>query len=381
LDADANVIVWNRAAERISGYPRDEVVGHAKIWQWLYPDPRYREQILKKARAIIDRGSPVEDLETVITCRNGEQRSISWHSQRLVDRQGKRTGSVAIGRDVSQRRALERHLRSVQKAEALGALASGVAHDFNNVINVIKGYAQLAARKCPPEGSKLRKYVDMIQKLCGRAEGLVEQVLSFTRRQEQPLRRISLQPLIEECVKLLRTTLPPNIRVELDVDPETSPIQGDATRLQQLLLNLCTNAFHAMERQGGELHLGLREATVSTPAALERKEAALSPAQPCLEPGKYVVLSVRDTGMGIEPEALDRIFEPYYTTKHKGKGTGLGLAIAQSIAQSHQGAIFVESVPGQRTEFSVHFPAANPTADPGTEPSHGPASIDPPSSS
>jgi signal transduction histidine kinase len=230
-------------------------------------------------------------------------------------------------------------------------LASGVAHDFNNIVSVIKGYAQLASRKCAPDDT-LKKYVAMICKLCGRAEHVVEQIFSFARREEQPLRPVRLQRFIDEAAGLLRSTSPSNIRIRLEVDSMCSPIKGDSTRLQQLLLNLCTNAMHAMEEKGGQLLLRLSQISLTD---LEKTHPSHASS---LEPGDYVVLGVEDSGTGIEPKLIDRIFEPYFTTKEKGKGTGLGLAVAQSIVQSHRGAVFVDSSPGKGTEFSIYFPVA-----------------------
>lgn len=346
LDNETNVLLWNEAAERISGYTRKEVVGHKKIWQWLYPDPQYRAEIAKKVGSILA-GNAVENLETTIVCKNGEQRIISWHSQAILDEHGRPSGSVALGRDVTRLHHLERHLRSAQKMEALGTLAEGIAHDFNNVVHVIGGYAQLAQRATVSK-EKLDKYLSMIAKACKRAESLVEQIFSFAKHKEQPLKPIQLYGVVDEGMELLHNTLPANVKIRKRLDPECAPILGDPSRIEQILFNLCTNAFHAMGDQGGELEVTLQNVAVAE-TIIER--------MPGLKKGPHVKLTVSDTGCGIPPDAIERVFDPYFTTKSKENGSGLGLAIVHSIVKSHGGDIGVRSTPHQRTRFEVFFPA------------------------
>ena len=231
--------------------------------------------------------------------------------------------------------------------EAIGTLAGGIAHDFNNILGAIIGYAEMASDAIPPE-SVATKYLAKVLDASSRAAGLVKQILAFSRQAN--IERIPLKPshLVKEAIKLLRPSLPSTITINQKIDSVTRSILADPTQVHQILMNLCTNAFHAMEQTGGTLEITLADRTLSQ-EDLQHK--------PDIQPGVFVLLSVRDTGPGIPLEIRDKIFDPYFTTKEAGKGTGMGLAISLGIIASYGGFVTFESEIGKGTVFEIFFAA------------------------
>jgi CheY-like chemotaxis protein len=225
-------------------------------------------------------------------------------------------------------------------------LAGGIAHDFNNILGAILGYAEMA-QEDSPTGSLLRKDIDQVVKASHRAKDLVKQILAFSRLTETEL--IPMQPaiIVREAVKMLRSSLPSTIDIQQDIDVNSGPILADPTQIHQIVMNLGTNALHAMEETGGTLSISLERKT------LAEKDIV---SEPGLQPGDYVQLSIGDTGPGIAPELWDKIFDPYFTTKEIGKGTGMGLAIIHGIVKSYGGCVFFHSRPGEGTIFQVLLP-------------------------
>jgi PAS domain S-box-containing protein len=248
--------------------------------------------------------------------------------------------------DISDRKHLESQLQHSQKMEAVGTLAGGIAHDFNNILNGILGYAEIGKLEIP-DGVPGKENLDMVIKSGIKARDLIKQILSFSRRHEPELKPIKLAPVISESVQLLRSSLPSFIEIAVDIFNDKAVIEGDGIQIHQLILNLCTNAAHAMEEKGGIVRISLDKIAI---------QSGDHPLHMELFQGNYVNLRVSDNGKGMEPWILERIFEPYFTTKEAGKGTGLGLAAVHGIVKSHKGVIMVESHPGVRTEFSIFFP-------------------------
>jgi signal transduction histidine kinase len=247
---------------------------------------------------------------------------------------------------------LERQLRQSRKMEAIGTLAAGIAHDFNNILTAIVGFTELSLTRLP-SADPVRGDLEVVLESGLRATDLVRQILTFSRQTELERKPVRLDSIIKEVLKLLRSSLPSSIeiRTEYDINPAECVVDADLTQVHQVLMNLCTNASHAMRRQGGVLSVTLERVMV---------EAALVSQHPSLKPGPHVGLTVRDTGHGMDAALMERIFDPYFTTKKTGEGTGMGLAVTMGIVKNHGGAIAVSSQPGQGTSFQVLLPRAIP---------------------
>ena len=245
-----------------------------------------------------------------------------------------------------EHKKLNIQLQQAQKMEAIGTLAGGIAHDFNNILGAILGYAEMIEEDSPA-GSMIKKDIEEVIKASHRAKDLVKQILAFSRHSDTE--RIPIQPavIIKEAVKMLRSSLPTTIAIQQDIDPEPGLIMADPTQLHQILMNLCTNAFHAMEETGGNITVSLQKKSLS-PADIQGENL--------VQPGEFVQLSVEDTGVGIAPGIMEKIFDPYFTTKEVGKGTGMGLAIIHGIVKSYGGFVTCRSTLGIGTVFQVYLP-------------------------
>ncbi len=240
----------------------------------------------------------------------------------------------------------EKQLQQVVKLQAIGTLAGGIAHDFNNILFPIVGYAELTMDDIPAD-SEARQNLEEILKAANRAKKLVQQILTFSRQGSQERKPLKVQFLIKEALKLLRATIPSNIEIDCNINEDCGPILGDPTQIHQVIVNLCTNAYHALQDSGGKLEVNLKETHISYQKSVERVG---------MKVGRHLELTVRDTGHGMESQVLERIFEPYYTTKKQGKGTGLGLAVIHGIVKNHGGDISVESQPGKGSRFTIYIP-------------------------
>ncbi len=346
LDREGNVVLWNTAAEKISGYSRAEVVGHGQIWPWLYPDEAYRREIMAQAMAIIERGEILFNFTTTIVSKDGQKKVIAWNSRHLVDEKGSPSGSIAIGRDVSAEHRLEAQLRQLQKMESIGTLAGGIAHDFNNILTAIIGYTELAQGEIDPGHPAGRKLKEVF-KAGRRARDLVRQILTFSRISEESKAPVIIGPIIKEGLKLLRASLPTTIDIKADVAVGSEAVMADPTQIHQVLMNLCTNAAQAMRQRGGALEVSLKPVELDEDAAARYVE---------LRPGRYERLIVSDSGEGMDQATLSRIFDPFFTTKKRGEGTGLGLSVVHGIVKSHGGAIGAYSEKGKGSTFQVYLP-------------------------
>ncbi len=241
---------------------------------------------------------------------------------------------------------LEKRLLQAQKLEAIGTLAGGIAHDFNNILAAISGYTELA-NSLTEDGSRLRSYLNEALKGALRAKELVKQILRAGRIDTRELRALRAHEIIKETLALLRPSIPATIDIVTEIDPNCPAILADATQLHQVVMNICTNAYHAMREKGGILKISLK------PAVLTSGDVA---GKPNLSPGPHIKLSISDTGTGMTDDMMSRVFEPYYTTKAKGDGTGLGLAVVHGIVTSFHGDIYVSSTPGKGTTFDIFLP-------------------------
>ena len=260
--------------------------------------------------------------------------------------------------DVTREREIRTQLQQHERLAAVGQLAAGIAHDFNNIMATIILYAQMASRS-PELGERNRERMSVINQQGWHATRLIEQILDFSRRSVSERQPLDLVPLLKEQVELLKRTLPEIIRIDTVYGAGAHTIDADPTRIQQMLTNLAVNARDAM-LGGGTLRIELERAKV---------EAGRSPLLPEMEPGRWVCLTVSDTGTGISPDVLPHIFEPFFTTKGPGAGSGLGLAQVHGIVGSHGGRIGVDSQPGEATTFTIYLPAlvAAPEQEPAPE--------------
>ena len=264
--------------------------------------------------------------------------------------------NVAFVQNISERklaeeeaRRLESALQHAQKMEAIGTLAGGIAHDFNNILSAVIGYAELALGH-PELDSETERHLDKIRLAGIRARDLVRQILTFSRRGKEELKPLLMEPLVKEALKLLRSSLPTTIEIVQDISPGEIVVMADPVQIHQIVMNLCTNAAHAMEAKGGRLTISLSY------LHLTERDLRLHPE---LAPGGYLKLSVQDTGVGIPRNILEKIFEPYFTTKEKGKGTGLGLVVVHGIVRNYGGAIYAYSEPGRGSTFNVYIPTVD----------------------
>jgi two-component system, cell cycle sensor histidine kinase and response regulator CckA len=278
--------------------------------------------------------------------KDGSTFPIIMHSAAKF-RDGEPTGLRGVVIDVTETKKLEAQLRQAHKMEAIGTLAGGIAHDFNNILAAIIGYTEMALTDLS-KASSARHYLGQVLKAGHRAKDLVKQILASNRqKQSQERVPVEIAVVIKEALNLLRPSLPATIEILQNIGSETGMAFADPTEIHQVLVNLCTYAAHAMEEHGGVLELSLGEVTIDS-------EAGTAPAG--LNPGPYLRLTVSDTGHGIDPAVLEKIFDPYFTTKEVGGGSGLGLAVVQGVVKRHEGAVTVSSEPGKGTSFHVYLP-------------------------
>ena len=350
MDKHGAILFLNRFGLNLFGYTRDEIYGRNVINTLVTVDSSLAKELfsagekptfnLPEAHAVI---------ENQTTCKDGRKVCIQWSNKAITDDRGRFQEILSIGTDITQRRQLEASLYQAQKMEAIGTLAGGIAHDFNNILSVIFGYTELA-RLSIHNPKKIDEALNQITKGGERARELVSQILTFSRKSESKKQPLLPALIVKETIKLLRPSLPTTISLETTLTSRHK-IEADATHIQQIIMNLCTNAYHAMEATGGTLSIAIQDIHVAAEG-----DASQPP------PGDHVQIEVKDTGSGIPSDALPKIFDPYFTTKAKGKGTGLGLSVVHGIVKEHKGHIQAWSLPGEGTTFQVTFPVAKRSA-------------------
>jgi len=374
IDRNRTVVLWNRNNEIFTGVSKDEMLNKELDLSFLYQgktSPTLAELVLEMMddelmRKYGSRGIFKSDIfpgafESVGKIfLNGEERIMSIQAARIYNPQGDIIGAVQTARDITEgirlqkeQEKLQSQLIQAQKLEAIGTLAGGIAHDFNNILAGIMGYSELCLKEVQ-DRPKVYNRMEQVLKAAERAKDLVQQILTFSRRAEHRKKPTALSPIIKEVINFMRASLPTIIEIRQKIEETSDVIMADPTQLHQVLINLCTNAGHAMKETGGILEIGLEEIVISPDDLLPH---------PPIGHGHYLVLTVRDTGRGIVQENLGRIFEPYFTTKEQGEGTGLGLAVVHGIVKAHGGEIRVYSEVGKGTIFRVYLPLIEKEAE------------------
>jgi PAS domain S-box-containing protein len=341
-DSRGVILYANPSESAMTGFSREELVGTSGDEVW--------------------RGSPDAALVPVIkkTVSSGRPWSGRVRRQRkdgslylsevtispIRDTRGTTTNYIGLGRDITKEARIEEQLRQAQKLEAVGTLAGGIAHDFNNILAAIIGNTEIALDETPVTGP--RRNLEQIIKASLRARDLVRQILTFSTRTEQKMTALHLAPLIEETFEMLKVSLPSTISVHLDLAADPDTVCADPPQVQQILMNLSTNAAQAMDR-GGRLDVVLGRTEFGSKDLLPESD---------MSPGEYLVLSVKDTGCGMDAATAKRVFEPFFTTRGHGRGTGLGLSVVYGIVKGHGGGASVSSAPGEGSEFRIYLPAA-----------------------
>jgi len=328
---------------RLFGWSLDELKGKRIDY---VPEAELEKSITHINNAI-QRGISCPGFESKRYKKDGRLVDVSISASGYTDHEGKLSGLLVILRDISEQKRLEAQLRHSQKMEAIGTLSSGIAHDFNNILSIILGNSELALYGLPKSKS-LYSFLEEIRIASLRAKDVVKQLLSFSRKSEENRFPINIVPIVIESLKLLRSSVSANIEFRQNISRNLPTILAEPTQIHQIMINLCTNAVHAMEKTGGYLDV-----------TLENKEIFLENWElyPDLKEGKYLKLSISDNGHGIAPGHLERIFEPYFTTKDIGKGSGMGLAVVHGILKNHDGVIKVNSILDQGTTVDMFFPA------------------------
>ncbi|MFH2220477.1 MAG: ATP-binding protein, partial [Pseudomonadota bacterium] len=293
----------------------------------------------------------VHDATTVKPMAGGP-RNYRIVSSPIFNTEGRVTAAIEMVDDITERLSLEAQLRQSQKLESIGTLAGGIAHDFNNILSSILGFTELALDDVAKD-SIIEDHLQEVYTAGKRAKDLIMHILAFARQSEEKLKPVRVDTIAEEVLHFIRSSIPTMIEIKKSID-SNSIIMGNITQVHQILMNLCTNAAHAMEDRGGIMEVGLADVEMD-------ERSSLIPWG--LKPGNYIKMTVSDTGSGIDPSIIDSIFEPYFTTKGVGEGTGMGLALVHGIVESYGGRITVDSKLGKGTTFSIYFPITKKRED------------------
>jgi PAS domain S-box-containing protein len=336
------IVEANQAAVELLGYDDKEELYRLDLRRDVYADPRDRDRF----QSLIAEKGVAENFEVVLKRKDGGRVTGLMTGSTVLDDAGKDIFYHVTVRDVTEQRRLQSQLAQSQKMESVGTLAGGIAHDFNNILGAIMGYSELTLSDMP-KGSEGWENMSEVVKATYRAKNIVKQILTFSRKAEESISLMAVPGVVSEVLKFLRASMPATIEIREEIDPDSGQIMGDQNQMHQVVMNLCTNAHHAMREEGGILEVKLDRIVV------DQNSAAVPLG---LAKGSYVRLSVSDTGIGMDAATKERIFEPYFTTKGKDEGTGLGMAVVHGIVKGHGGTIAVESTRGKGSTFTIYLP-------------------------
>ncbi|MCP3945139.1 MAG: response regulator [Desulfobacteraceae bacterium] len=350
MDRDGKILRCNQKACFLSEYEKHQLYG--KNVQDLFGDKEQVEQNFYLIWQTLEKGGGVKDMEIDMFQRDKNRIWVSLSADAIKGENDEIVEIRAIAMDISRRKTLEKQLIHAQKMEAIGTLARGIAHDFNNVLSPISGYAQMLLMDTVKNGLD-KEHLNIILDCARHAKDLVNQILTFSRQKEHKKVLVKTGNAVIESLGLIRSFLSSTIKVTTNIDEDCGYIMADPIQINQLIMNLVTNAYHAMEKTGGLLEICLTRIQIHQ--STQGKEG--------IKPGVYACLSVADTGYGIDKDIINNIFEPYFSTKEEGKGSGIGLSVAHGIVESHGGYIRVESCKGEGTKFMVYFPVCQHRGD------------------
>ena len=338
--------IVNKAMAEFLGMKKEDMEGK-KLWDIL---DREDARACIACNKEVFRGKRQIRIEQWLKNGKGEPHAFYVVRTPKLDNNGNIEYLVCTAHDITERKRMEKEkkklearLRQAQKMEAIGTLAGGIAHDFNNILFPILGYSEMLLNDAPDD-SDLKRDLTMIFNGAKRARDLVKQILAFSRQREYELKPIKVHLVVKEALKLIRSSIPVTIDIIQNISEDCGLVMGDYTQIHQVAMNLFTNAYHAMEEKDGKLRVTLKEVVLRVDDLKG------------MSPGTYLCLTVSDTGIGMDQSTIDRIFDPYFTTKKEGKGTGLGLAVVHGIIKNHGGHISVYSEPDKGAEFHVYLP-------------------------
>ena len=346
VDITGCLTFFNDSLCRILGYSRKQLMG---IHSREFMDEENSKKIYLAFNKVYRTGESTKALDWKLIRKD---RSICFAEiivSLMTDSDDKRIGFRGIARDITDRKLLEGHLRQAQKMESIGTLTGGIAHDFNNILFMIIGNVELALEDIP-ESNPVYTNLEKIKAAGLRAAGIVKQLLNFSRKTDQDLKPIDIIAVIKDALKFLDSTIPSTIKIQKNIADREITILADPIQINQVLMNICINASQAMEETGGVLKINVEKESVTVNSAHS---------YPGMAEGDYIKIMVSDAGPGIESQFIDRIFDPYFTTKAIGKGSGMGLAVVQGIVKTHNGTITVKSRPGKGATFTILFPVVD----------------------
>ncbi len=353
VDMEGTFTFFNDSMGKILGYSKDELTG---LNNRRYMDEENAKKVFETFNRVYKTGQPYKAIDWELIRKDGSRCFVETSVALKKNSKDQPIGFQGIARDISERKKvekekilLEKQLRQSQKMESIGTLTSGIAHDFNNLLYMISGNAELALEDTP-KWTPVHTNLEEIKSASLRAAGIVKQLLNFSRKTDQKLEPLGAVAVIKDALKFLRSTIPTTIDIQQHLPETDITILADPVQINQILMNLCINAAHAMEATGGILKIIVEKV---------RLNAEEADSYPDLTAGDFLKIMVSDTGPGIASENINRIFDPYFTTKEIGKGSGMGLSIVHGIVKNHGGTVFVDSRPGEGTTFSLLFPVVD----------------------